>query len=480
MIIKPAAASFVITSFLMFTSRNPVGWGELLAAFLLLMVAWWAYSDWRVKRQKNLPFFAMIALMYWLFYGVQVFWGDMVVAVNYLPKQLDQDRIRDAMIMAVVGVGCVWLGSRTHIGKALVPKGAREVRFKPSSLNYVRAVLVIGTIANAIQPSFNFLGEGLRQPVAIMLTTVPLLAFAVLFRRVLRGEAQPIDKVLVGAFLVIRTIAGLSSGWLGSFASIIILCGGVYALERQRLPRLALVCVVFCILFFQIGKQDFRRTYWTPDQPVAEGQVERVGFWIKSSFDRWSTALNDPSGEELSENLSFTLARMSLLAQTADVIDQTPSHVPYQNGRLYSYLLYTWIPRAIWPDKPSMSEANQFYQVAYGVTEEEHLDKVSIAIGVLTEAYINFGWIGVVVIMFILGIFFDFYSRFFFAETSGLVVSSLGIVLLPQMLAIESQMAQYVGGLVQQTLLSLLVMLPAISIRRVPTFIRRPAFQYSR
>jgi hypothetical protein len=465
----------------MLTSRNPVGWVEFIAAFLLLLIAWWSYSDWRAKRQKNLPFFAMIAFMYWLFYGVQLFWGELIVAVNYLPKQLDPDRIRDAMIMALVGVCCIWLGARTRFARALLPKSGREVTFKPTRLNYVRGVLVVGTLANALQPSFSFLGEAIRQPVAILLTTVPLLAFAVLFRRVLRGEGQPVDKALIAAFLIVRTIAGLSSGWLGSFASIIVLCGGVYALERQRIPRLALIAVVVCILFFQIGKQDFRRTYWSDQSSTsAEGQVERAGFWVRSSFDRWSEAINDPTGEGVSENLSFTLARMSLLAQTADVLDQTPSHVPYQNGRLYSYLIYTWIPRAIWPDKPSMSEANQFYQVAYGVTEEDYLDKVSIAIGVLTEAYINFGWIGVVLIMFLLGIFFDFYSRFFFADSAGIVVSSLGIVLLPQMLTVESQMAQYIGGLVQQSLLSLLVMLPAITIRRVPRFVPTAALQYSR
>jgi hypothetical protein len=480
MVIRSLGAALGISTILLLTSLNPVGVAEFLASLALLFIAWWSYSDWRSKRQSNLPFFAMIAFMYWLFYGVQLFWGELVVPENYQPKQVDPDRVRDAMFMALLGVGAVWLGVRTRLGIALVPKGSRTVRLKPSSLNYVRGVLIVGTVANGFQPSFSFLGEGLRQPVAILLTTVPLLAFAILFRRVLRGEAQPVDKLLVGAFLVIRTVSGLSSGWLGSFASIIILCGGIYAVERHRLPRVAVVCVVVCILFFQIGKQDFRRTYWAPDQPVAEGQVERVGFWVKSSFDRWADALTDPTGEGLAENLSFTMARMSLLPQTADVIDKTPSHVPYQNGRLYSYLLYTWIPRAIWPDKPSMSEANQYYQVAYGVTEEEYLDRVSIAIGVLTEAYINFGWIGVVVIMFMLGIFFDFYSRFFFAESSGLVLSSLGIVLLPQMLAIESQMAQYVGGLVQQTLLSLLVMLPAISVRRIPTLIRRPVFQYSR
>ena len=45
-------------------------------------------------------------------------------------------------------------------------------------------------------------------------------------------------------------------------------------------------------------------------------------------------------------------------------------------------------------------------------------------------------------------------------------MTSLGIALLPQMLGIESQMAAYVGGIVQQVALSLLVFVPIIKWRR--------------
>jgi len=39
------------------------------------------------------------------------------------------------------------------------------------------------------------------------------------------------------------------------------------------------------------------------------------------------------------------------------------------------------------------------------------------------------------------------------------------MVLLPQLLAIESQMAQYLGGMLQQVVFTLLVMLPAFQFR---------------
>jgi len=45
------------------------------------------------------------------------------------------------------------------------------------------------------------------------------------------------------------------------------------------------------------------------------------------------------------------------------------------------------------------------------------------------------------------------------------LLGSIGVILLPQMLAIESQMAVYLGGVIQQALFVLLVFLPALRVR---------------
>lgn len=44
-------------------------------------------------------------------------------------------------------------------------------------------------------------------------------------------------------------------------------------------------------------------------------------------------------------------------------------------------------------------------------------------------------------------------------------MTGIGVILLPQFLAVESQMAQYVGGIMQQVVVTLVVMLPIIRIQ---------------
>jgi hypothetical protein len=322
--------------------------------------------------------------------------------------------------------------------------------------------LVLGTILSFSEEFPYMAGEGGRQILTIVVSLVPLLAFAILFRKVLASEAGQIDKALVAGFLLLRLVIGLSSGWLGSFASIIVVCAAIFIAERRKIPRVILVLVVLFTLFFQVSKQEFRKEYWKAD--IQTSKIDRVRFWTEASLSKWQEALSDRSSGALSEAINQSISRVSLLTQTANVVDLTPSAVPYQQGQLYYYLLVTWIPRALWPDKPSMSEANQFYQVAYGMSTEEGTENVSIAVGVMTESYISFGLYGVVGVMFLMGVFYDVYRRLFFTKGSGLLMTAIGIALLPQMITIESQMAAYLGGIVQQVGLTLLLFLPVIRL----------------
>ena len=45
-------------------------------------------------------------------------------------------------------------------------------------------------------------------------------------------------------------------------------------------------------------------------------------------------------------------------------------------------------------------------------------------------------------------------------------MTAIGVILIPQFLAVEAQLAQYLGGIVQQVAVTLIVMLPIIRLRQ--------------
>jgi len=469
----------VITAFLWLTRSNEINVAQLGLAMFLISVPWHSYLWWKKREKSDLPIFAMIAFMYVIYYVMPLFWEPHEIAEfnAQAGREMSDAAISTSLLMVAVGIGSLWLGMRVRIGRLFVPRQI-SIEAPRSRRNYVRAVLAIGCLLNVYDVSPYALGEGGRQLITLVLTAAPMMAFALLFRSYLRSDSTRLDRVLILGFVGSRLLNGLSSGWLGVSASLILICGVIYIAERRRIPRLAPALIVLFILFFQVGKSDFRKTYWQEgSQGVAAaaaqgGKIERTTFWISRSLEKWGDVLNDSSGQTLKDAISPSVARLSLLNQTANVVEMTPSIVPYQYGHLYSYLGVALIPRFLWPEKPSMNEANQFYQVAYGLTSEDNLASVSIGVGVLSESYISFAWPGVVGIMFLLGIFFDFYQNLFFSRSSGILLGSIGVILLPQMLGIESQMAVYLGGIIQQTLFVLVVFLPALrltpSLRRVP------------
>jgi hypothetical protein len=183
----------------------------------------------------------------------------------------------------------------------------------------------------------------------------------------------------------------------------------------------------------------------------------------------WDHAIADKTGEQSKLLADATLSRLSLLEQTANIIELTPSRVPYQYGHLYSYMAITFIPRFLWPEKPSANEANRWYQVSYGLTLPRELSHVSIAVGTLAESYISFGWLGPLLIMFPLGVFLGSVQRIVLHADSGLLLSSLGAVMVPQLLTVETQLVEYVAGLAQQTFVVLLVLMPTLKSRKEKT-----------
>jgi hypothetical protein len=461
-----ALLPIIVTVLLLLTSEYEISIAQLFCALVLSIIPWVAYSKWRRQERTAVPLFAMISFMYWLYYALPLFWGErFVLQAAGADRTVSEEGVTATMFMVLLGVSALWLGMRTGLGRRLTPRKLPDIQALQSRWNYLRAVLLMGIIINLMETSPYLFGEGGRQILQNFIIVVPAVIFAFLFRNYLKGESTQFDKLLVASFLGVRFLAGISSGWLSTFMSIIIISAAIYIAERRKIPALIVTVAVCFLLFFQVGKNEFRKTYWYGD--VQQGsKVEKIEFWINASVNKWGEAFSDPSGKTLKDVTYPSLSRVALLTQSANVYDLTPETVPYQYGRLYTYVFITIIPRFLWPEKPSITEANQYYQVAYGLTSEDRLEQISIAVGILTEGFMNFGWAGVIGIMFLLGVFFDFYERTFLSNISGALMNAIGFVLLPQFLSIESQLAAYLGGIIQSLVIIFVVAMPVMTFKQ--------------
>jgi hypothetical protein len=457
------AIPFVATVFFWLTSPNDISAVQGTAGFLLLALPFWLYSEWKRSGYQRLPLLAAITALYWLYFGLQLFWGTRLSMANR-GRVVSEAAVTQTMLLVLLGMGFLLLGMKSCFGMRLAIHNLPALSSKALSVGYVQVVAILSTILSYSDTLAYSGGEGLRQLILTFESTVSLAALVILLRRSFEGKGSSFDRALPFGIVIARVLLGISSGWMGGAVALAMVLGLVYVQKKRRLPVAALLLVVPYVLFFQAGKNDFRQLYWY--QETQASKLEKLEFWVDASLKRWTLALDDSTGTELRRLAMESLSRTSLLGQAANVIETTPDVVPYQYGRLYSYLAVSLIPRAFWPDKPSMNEANRFYQVAYGLTAERDLNRVSIAVGTLTEGYISFGWLGVALVMLLVGVLLDFWNHTFLDENSSAIAQGIGIALLPQLFAVEAQMAQYVSGLVQNIVLPLLVFLPVVRFHR--------------
>ena len=456
-LLPPAAVIAVMWA----AGTNSITLTAVACAYATLQWAWGSYLLWHKERRGGLPVFAMIAMIYWIFFALPLFWGERVILVgHYVP--LGEDYMTQGVLMAFVGVGCLWAGMQMPLDVTSARNFPDIDQRASSSWAYLRVVLVITSAMGMYEPLILALGSGGRNVMIVLTTTVPSVAFLLLLQRCWTGAASPIDKPLLIVVAGARVVGFLASGWLGPTVGLGLTIVGLYIVVRRSIPWTPILVTVVVLLFLQVGKQEYRGKFWGADADTTIGIVDRAKFWLNTSLSLWSDALLSTNGGEASSSeLAYrTASRASLLGQVAHVLELTPSQVPFQGGQTYTYLAITLIPRFIWPDKPSISQANQFYQVAYGLTDEKDLGKVSIAVGSMAEGYINFGWLGVAFVMFGIGAILRMYESLCTASHSNVLVMAICVSLLPGFFSIESQLGVYLGGLLQNIILAFVIYLP--------------------
>ncbi|WP_143114412.1 hypothetical protein [Halopenitus persicus] len=138
------------------------------------------------------------------------------------------------------------------------------------------------------------------------------------------------------------------------------------------------------------------------------------------------------------------------------IIARTPKQVPYQHGETLLLTVYSFVPRVIWSGKPSiiMCARNNQYFSGRGINAE-----TCAAMTVPGELYWNFGGLGVLIGLFVLGISVGLLYRWFRMEmngSSGIVPIILYGIALIYVMQFESGIAQMFSAMGKELLFALI------------------------
>jgi hypothetical protein len=143
------------------------------------------------------------------------------------------------------------------------------------------------------------------------------------------------------------------------------------------------------------------------------------------------------------------------LLSFAHVVDLTPKVVPYWMGKSYRALLWAPIPRAIFPWKPAITIGQEFGHRYSFLHPTDHTTSYNLS--QLVEMYVNFGFIGIVIGMFLMGIIYRALYEMFCGPESGEGGLLIGIYIFTKLSIIESNFSTVFGNIIYFAILLVII-----------------------
>ena len=415
---------------------------RVLASILwvLCLLPTWLYLSLPERRRPPVPFLPLIGAVYLFYYPLHVVLGES--SVNYLFRldpAFDYDR---AVQFALAGWVALLIG---YYGGAPLRLNTPFRSVHPTDLGTLTSwgkLLAWGGLvfdaARQVVPIPMVLRGLLYFTSMFSLLGIALLTILAVQKRLARRERLAL-YVAIGLTALLRAGSGLIS-------NVVILAITIFLAVWAGGGRLGFRWIFIATLSFagMVGMRsvamEYRARSWFAETQLSlPGRAALMGQLMVSKVEAEGAVATVQDGWQIVAGRS---ANLDLLA---DVVRQTGNTVPFWGGETYLSLVGFAVPRFIWPSKPTKTLGQDFGH-RYG-----YLDSwdtwTSINLPFLVEFYANFGEIGVLIGMVIVGLLYRLLDNDLNRAGQPLQVTICSLVLLVPLLNVESDFSLVFGGL---------------------------------
>jgi len=215
-----------------------------------------------------------------------------------------------------------------------------------------------------------------------------------------QGGLSGWEKILlVLVLLPIEFLLRLASGLLAQVLALGIFLGLVILFWRGRPPVVLALATCGFVLVMSPVKLVYRAHAWEAEPKTFRETISDALFFLGLAREAVQEAGDAGfAGQAAEQNLS----RISHIFEFDHVVRETPAWVPYWGGETYKPLLTKLIPRILWPGKPEERFGQEFGH-RYGFLHPGD-EITSVNMSWLTEMYANFGRLGVLAGMAVVGV----------------------------------------------------------------------------
>ena len=385
----------------------------------------------RDKPDRRVPYFPLVNFLYFLYFGLPAFWPDvrLNIGLSYFSEA--------TFSVFLVAGGLVMLQAAFYlpIGKPvdMLPRFESKIDLQ----NMAWWCLIVGA-ATTVLPFAVIYGLVPRAVEAVVasLSVLPVALLCGLLLLHLRGNLRPLLQVLSALLFLLFVLAILAQGQLNRLVIIMLPMLFTFWVARGRLPLRALFAIVLALIILQNAKSEFRARTWGNENLSI---FERTATYFEVAYDTFS-------GQDMNVVDASRKAhrRINYVGIMSHVVATTGSRVPYWEGETYKNVLWGFVPRFIAPDKPTVG-LGQVFGHRYGILH--HSDRTtSLNTPQIVEMYANFGVLGVLFGMFLVGLYYRVLYRLLNHRAGGDGIVLVAAVTFTHLWNIESDASLVLVG----------------------------------
>lgn len=293
----------------------------------------------------------------------------------------------------------IMIGYKLAINKSL-PSINFELNRQQTTIMFY--VLLFSNLATLFQINIYFLGGPLAKAFAL-LNSVGIIYFSRLWAK----ESDNTYRTYTLALFVVETYVALTTAFLRFYLILPTVCVAVgYFIGKGKFKYLFSYRLVPFLIIVGLYSSVFKTL-----------QNNRSNF-ITVFENMGKEDEQDIRIEKDDENRGALLERSSNLGQLTNVVKLVAKNGQY-NGKASEPLLVAIIPRAIWPDKPTIALGQWFALEMTGAQKDSGSPVNSVNMSVPGELYLDFGWLGVAIGSLLFGAFYPLVwnaAKFYYSE----------------------------------------------------------------
>lgn len=441
----PAAIVVGVIGWLTAEVPVPIGVASLATAVCALCL--WPAFRWVKSGGRSLPMYEVVCLSFGVQYGFAAFAQPNQIVIFSQAHEIPWSMMRAALVLAALGVAALQAGHavasrrrpRQKVLDLVVPPAKR-----PALVLTCAGVSVVGSAVVAVVGQWISLGAIGTVVSGLLILGASLLAIDAC--DLPPGPARTRRFLWLGVYLMLAAFLALGSGMVEGVATPLAVAMVIYVARTRNLPVFGIACVVLLVAVMNTAKVAVREETWGR----TESRWERVAAWeraIRRMDLDTVVARDDETGQ--TSAMRALLYRFALLNRLAWVRVNTPESVPFFRGESYKFFLYTPIPRILWQDKPNIAESTAMLDFAYLLKDPARGNSYAIGVGYIAEAYANFSWPGVIVVMGLLGAGIGWASRLLNSDSSYGGAAIFGVCMIAFINGIGSTLVMICGAIVQ-------------------------------